>query len=213
MSQILHFLRKKKSFRTWHKVSAAMSGMQLKEEWHVGATIHMYIFNYLETYITLHLNKSRSIHSPGLHPLALTPAVPQQAMGPSCKADLRTDEHWMNLSLFCWIISQTNHFLNPQPSPYFPSCHCCSCILWKKEKSHQPVDKGCEELLCFSDLKPWTLLLPWAVLSCWGMLPGQALSLQSNTTIRSLVLLREYRAGHHSYKLLEIWYYWFLERK
>lgn len=75
----------------------------------------------LETYITLYLNKSRSIGSPGLHPLAVTSALPQQAMGPSCKADLRTDEHSrMNLSPFCWVISQINRFLGPQPFPIFP---------------------------------------------------------------------------------------------
>lgn len=156
----------------------------------------------LETYITLYLNKSRSVDSPGLHPLALTPALPQQAMRPSCKVDLRSDEHSrMNLSPFCCYFPDKSlpwSTIFSHISPLVTAVHAFHGIKRK-------VDKGCGELLCFSDLKPWTLLLPWAALSSWRMLPGQALSLQSNTTIRYLVSLWEYRAGHHSYKLLVIW--------
>ena len=92
----------------------------------------------LETCTTLYLNKSRSIHSPGLHPLALAAALPQLAVGLSCEAAQGTDEHSRtNVSpsaeLFPRQLTSLIHF---PPAPYFSSCHCCTCILKNKEKSH-----------------------------------------------------------------------------
>lgn len=56
----------------------------------------------LETCSTVYLNKSRSIHSPGLHLLALAPVLPWLAAGLACEAHQRMDEHSRtNLSPFC----------------------------------------------------------------------------------------------------------------